>query len=335
MGCGDQRQALWRPYCPGTCSSLCECAPCTYPALCSLSLSVRICATRPGAPDLARVQTKGSGTNEVLEIVKTRTPPNRLLRRAGRFRERVEGALGRVRQILDSTRAPQLPANVAHRYDDKFSLAEFLSNAGLAALLNALERVGVDAGALRAMIAWAAQHRSVTLRLQCQQTCTFDRSDNRDVDASERLVRTTTSTGDSGPRELHSAEQSEVKVVTTVVEHVWNLSMQWEITVFAGTESDREQRVSLERGECSCKLVTTGERKHPPKPASREDPPLDVDLTWLLLQISNDLQLHFKIDRSAESCRTPRRNDQVKEVSARCVCVCLLLLITANGTNPA
>jgi hypothetical protein len=247
----------------------------------------------------------------------------------------VEGVLGRVRQILDSTRAPQLPANVAHRYDDKFSLAEFLSNAGLAALLNALERVGVDAGALRAMIAWAAQHRSVTLRLQCQQTCTFDRSDNRDVDASERLVRTTTSTGDSGPRELHSAEQSEVKVVTTVVEHVWNLSMQWELTAFAGTDSDREQRMSLQRGECSCKLVTTGERKHPPKPAMREDPPLDVDLTWLLLQISNDLQLHFKIDRSAESCRTPRRNDQVKEVSARCVCVCLLLLITANGTNPA
>ena len=226
---------------------------------------------------------------------------------AGRFRERVAGALVRVRQILDSTRAPQLPADVAHSYDDKYALAEFLSNAGLAALLNALERVGVDASALRAMLAWAAQHHIVTLRLQCQQTCRFERTDSRDVEASERVVNRTRQGG-------APVEQSEVTVVTKVVEHVWDLALQWELLAFAGCDSDGGQRLSLERGVCATKLGTTGEIKQPPRPATRVDQPLDLDLTWLLLQISDELRLQFKIDRAAESCRTPRRNEDVDAV---------------------
>ena len=59
------------------------------------------------------------------------------------------------------------------------------------------------------MLAWAAQHHIVTLRLQCQQTCRFERTDSRDVEASERVVNRT--------RQGGAPVEREVTVVTKVV----------------------------------------------------------------------------------------------------------------------
>ena len=38
---------------------------------------------------------------------------------------------------------------------------------------------------------------------------------------------------------------------------------------------------------------------------------MDVPLTWLLQQLTPELKMAFKIDRLADACHTPRRNDDV------------------------
>ena len=83
------------------------------------------------------------------------------------------------------------------------------------------------------MLAWAAQHHTVTLRLQCQQTCRFERTDSRDVESSDRVVKTT--------RQGGAPVEREVTVVTKVVEHVWDLALQCELQAFAGCNSDGKQ----------------------------------------------------------------------------------------------
>jgi hypothetical protein len=40
-------------------------------------------------------------------------------------------------------------------------------------------------------------------------------------------------------------------------------------------------------------------------------PPLDVDLTWLFQQLSQDRECQFKSNGANAPCRTPRRNDEV------------------------
>src|SRR6185295_1171283 len=50
------------------------------------------------------------------------------------FRARIDAALRRVRTVLDNTRNPQYPAEVPHRYDDKYLLAEFATRVAIASM---------------------------------------------------------------------------------------------------------------------------------------------------------------------------------------------------------
>ena len=59
-----------------------------------------------------------------------------------RFLARVELATTRAKQILENHRAPRLAENVEHSYDDKYQLAEFLTNVSASSLLQMLEPLG-------------------------------------------------------------------------------------------------------------------------------------------------------------------------------------------------
>lgn len=70
----------------------------------------------------------------------------------------------------DSLRAPQLPEQVSHKYDDKYFLAEFLTNTALAAQMNCLESLGLGKAGLVALKE-SSNHRAITLRFESTQTC--------------------------------------------------------------------------------------------------------------------------------------------------------------------
>lgn len=105
-----------------------------------------------------------------------------------RFRSQVDSALATVKTVLDNTRSPTYAADVPHKYDDKYGLAEYLTNAAVAADLTVLELLGLSKEGLDQLVKWA-QKRSITLRLKAETRCTYDREENRKVESSTQYVR--------------------------------------------------------------------------------------------------------------------------------------------------
>src|SRR5688572_27582173 len=104
------------------------------------------------------------------------------------FREMVDEALKRVRTVLDTTKNPQYAADVPHKYDDKFLLAEVLTRTAIASIIQCLELVGVTKERLTEMREWA-KTRSVSLRLRAEEKCTFLREETKKVESKDQHVR--------------------------------------------------------------------------------------------------------------------------------------------------
>jgi hypothetical protein len=58
------------------------------------------------------------------------------------FRTQVDYALNVVKRVLEVSRHPQIPGDVHHKYDDKYLLAEIVTNTSVAAIVNCLELLG-------------------------------------------------------------------------------------------------------------------------------------------------------------------------------------------------
>lgn len=145
-----------------------------------------------------------------------------------RFRRQVDSALQRIRTVLDITRAPQYPADVPHAYDDKYGLAEFLTNTAIAAELNVLDLLGVTDKHLSTMRKWV-QSRSVTLRLKSEERCSFIKETTREVESATKYV---TEYSDNA----NNTASVTRKVVTTITEYFWKFTVDYELFAFQGAQ---------------------------------------------------------------------------------------------------
>ncbi len=213
---------------------------------------------------------------------------------------KLDAALKRVRTVLDNTRQPLYPADVPHAYDDKYELAQFLVRGGVAAVLECLTALGLDAEGLATLRTWA-QTRSVTVSLRAEETCTFSREESRKEESKHAHVTEVTSSSGSKTTVTDS-------VVTTVTEYFWAFGFKYELVAYQGTALS--PAVSLLAREASVELKTLV--KTSPRPQSVVRPPTNGDLTWLLQQLDTDGRVAFSIDRTAASCHTPRRNREVE-----------------------
>jgi hypothetical protein len=255
--------------------------------------------------------------------------------------------LNQVRSILDHTRHPRLTECADdHTYADKFAVAEFCTNAAVAAQMNALERLGLDGDKLRTVIGWVHDDKkSVTMRLEAKDACAFFKERDVEVVTGEREIETivTNTTASSSPGFLSAmvsgpapapspakTETTKVKVVTKVKEYHWKVEVTHRLLIFAGADPS-SRPLELQSRSTSAFIVTSGGQAHgggimprvnngrqppTPVPESTVHPPIDVNLTWFFLQIEPKEQLcRFQIDRDSvkaqRTCRTPRRNDDV------------------------
>uniref|UniRef100_A0A6B2KXG2 Uncharacterized protein n=1 Tax=Arcella intermedia TaxID=1963864 RepID=A0A6B2KXG2_9EUKA len=216
-----------------------------------------------------------------------------------RFKRQVNAALVKIKTILDNNRQPTYPADVPHKYDDKYHLADFITNTAIAAQLNCLEALGLDEKKLRILLKWVTQKRSVTIRLSGVENCDFARETTRKV--TSPVERVTEIKG------IINATITD-KTVTTVTEYFWNFDAQYELWAYPGT--DTSEKVVLMGRKGKFELMTTS--KHNPKSSTSYIPTHDVNVTWLLQRLNDNLTLNFKIDRNDDRCRTPRRNPDVE-----------------------
>lgn len=215
------------------------------------------------------------------------------------LRSRVDAALRRIRTVLDNTRNPQYPADVPHRYDDKYQLAEFLTRVAVAGVLQALGSVGLATQKLAQLQDWA-QARSVTLRLAGQEDCRFLREEVRKVESAQEYV--TEKTGFLGGKSTRTE-----KIVTTVTEYFWRFDFFYELSAYPGNTPEQGVVLLVRKGSVEIKTAA----RTTPRPVTVVRPGLTANITWLVQQTDKDAGATFSIDRTAKSCHTPRRNRQV------------------------
>jgi len=218
-----------------------------------------------------------------------------------------------VRRILDTNKNPVEQADkIDHTYQDKYSLVEFLTNTGIAAILNVLEELdGFNGDVLKQLIvAVQSQNRSMTLRLAVEEDCEFVKEGTRTIERprSELTVeKVVTETGNGTPASTTSQQAFTHMIVEEVKEFYWKAGLRHSLVLFAGT--DPSSGVVLGQRTGTTQLVTAM-NKAPYLPTTRA--PIDINLSWLFRQINPDsLECSFAIDR--ETAKTPSRNKQIEE----------------------
>jgi hypothetical protein len=107
---------------------------------------------------------------------------------------------------------------VHHRYDDKYSLAEFMVSAAMASQVTCLVELGLTEETLNRLVGWA-EMKEVTLEFRASEKCTFNRQTKRDVEGAVKAkVGFLTS-----------------KVVTTIQEWFWDVEMEYKLVAYSGT----------------------------------------------------------------------------------------------------
>jgi hypothetical protein len=213
------------------------------------------------------------------------------------FGAKVEAALQTIRKVLDNTRSPEMPADVPHRYDDKYLLAEFVTHVAMASMLQCFEIIGLSAEGLAKVAEWA-KTRSVSLRLSAQEGCRFLREETRQVESPQHVTET---------RGVFGTSTRTEKVLITVKEYFWRFDFTYELVAYQGNAPENAVALLTRSGGVEIK---TG-AKQTPRPATVVRPPLDVDVSWLFSQLDDRARPRFAIDRASKRCHTPRRNPEV------------------------
>ena len=211
-----------------------------------------------------------------------------------------QAAVDEVSKILETTRNPVLAENVTHTYDDKYNLAAWTTSMAGMATLNVLETVGFTPDFLEQALKWSNQGKSVTLRLHGEETCTFVGETTREVKSAQKRVTTNSLFG-----------QTTTEMVTTVKESTFAFTSSWEICMFNQTEFPRGA-ITLAKRSGSINMTQVSS-KTPPFPSAKSLPYVDLSLNWFLGLFNGNGQMEFRIDRSVDSCRTPRRNDDIDQ----------------------
>ena len=233
------------------------------------------------------------------------------------FRRDVDNALLSVQRILDTHRTPRLD-NTDHTYDDKYALAELLTNTAISAQLNVMERMGLTGDTLKAL-QQLVQKRTVTLRLEMSDTCQFlkEQSVNVATPQNERVstVETTSQGSSFFGGTTTTKEEVKVRVKTVVKEYHWRVGVTYRIFAYVGNEPNANP-LELQSRSSSTVIVLTGQ-KTPPFPDVTRHSPIDTSLTWILQRLSMEkLTTTFKIDRSKDTCKTPVHNDDTRAAMA-------------------
>ena len=239
------------------------------------------------------------------------------------FRGKVNQAIVEARKVLGTARAPALPENVSHTYDDKYLLAEIGTRSTILALRNALDHTsqGAFTANLPLLTTWMRDGKTVTMQTEAEELCAFVKTTTRDVKSTTSQV--TESTGFLGGK-----SKKESFTVTKIKEHEWTFTVNWETFVYPG--DDIANKVVLATSSSSMILTTRGETPDTPKPERKKSfTSNEVELSWLLQCLAAPVSqlkqsevdvpdsnntVVFTIDRSdAEKCCTPRRNPQIDE----------------------
>lgn len=251
----------------------------------------------------------------------------------GDFEDRVNHSMEVVKRILSTNRNPQIasPNHTGQVYDDKYTLSEILTNVGLTALCTVLDHIAdgkeelSGGSALKQVKEYLLKDptKSVTLRFQAKESCTFVseeiKTDEIPISLSEEeetKVNETCET-ESSNKTTTTTTTTTRKIFNKVHLYNWKAKIEYEIYIFLGNETsvEAESRVNIKKGTMFFNITQQGWKENPLKTPTSSAHNINVPITFLLKCTSSDGgNIEFTIDRSLPSCRTPRQNKDIHEV---------------------
>lgn len=185
------------------------------------------------------------------------------------FREHVDKCLEKTRLLLHQTKHLAIPADVAHQYNDKYLVAENLTNSAIGCFSSSLLRLGLSAANLTKLVSWA-HSQDVSLRLEATEQCVFLGETTRDVASATRNEINVTGFAMMMGRQI-----------TTVTENLFTFTAQFELMAFRGVGDKPDDRIVLQSRN-SHQNITASSRPRPypyPKATKKHH---DVNISWLL-----------------------------------------------------
>ena len=220
------------------------------------------------------------------------------------IRKEIKDAIIKIKEILGNTRNPISAADIEHTYDDKYSIAAWSTSLSCIGLLNTLEMIGVTPDILEKYRQHHVNGKVVNMQFYNKPSATFLRKEEKQVDSGTTKVEETTNF-------LGNKSTKTKKIVHTITEYYWKVVDEWKITLFVGSDSTNEETTIFSRAEGTYELKVVGSENNPIKHFREGVKKLKMNFLLNLLNGEKG-QLEFKIDRSKDSCRTPRRNEDVK-----------------------
>ena len=217
------------------------------------------------------------------------------------FERKIEVALEKVKEILDSSKHPNLANNVPHYYDDKFFLAEFLTNIATASIVTVLSSIGMKSQDMETMFGWSRNSQSVSIRFEAVEQCHFLKSIERKKKGETKLKRTVQKNGEK----FSTMKQ---QVITEECEYLWVLDFEYRIVAYPAAYQ-KEQCLVLTQHKGTSEISSLS--KEFPHKEAWVLPAIDLNISWVFQQLNDHLQFQFAIDRSHLNCHTPYRNQNV------------------------
>ena len=248
----------------------------------------------------------------------------------------VRRALEAARRVLSDAKNPTVAEDKDHVYEDKFTLAEFVTKAAAASVMETLTAMGMSEALFAELLAWAKTGQAVTLGMRVGEAVKFVSKAEKSVEVlSTEVKRTSTKQGQEGASLTERATVSE-----KVTEYLWTYTMSYELYLYRADEDkpflseDTPTTRTLVRTSCVTRVKTFSRKA----PAVRQNRKSTLDLTWLLrrakprsdagnadvrvyaegddssdrktLQRAYTVDAH--VDRDDKACRTPYRNPEVQ-----------------------
>jgi hypothetical protein len=202
------------------------------------------------------------------------------------FTTTVQQAMENVRDILEKERNVQLAEHQEHEYADKFALVEQQTHSLWRSLKSIFARLGLDLSSM-------ADAANVTLFFEGKSLCEFD----KETEVEE--------VGD-GVQITVKGNANKVQEVRKYKHFHWNITKSYEVYACAG--SCEEGKIDLKHRSLSTTITTKANRK----PVNDRNVFEKVNISWWTDQVAQNTY-EFSIDRSLESCLTPRRNEEVED----------------------
>jgi hypothetical protein len=213
------------------------------------------------------------------------------------FRSKVNDCLEQTRKILHNEKRLTSLGSAAHKYTDKFLVADYLVKAAIACFMNCLSALGLSERNLSVLLSWS-ECLDVTLRLEVDQKCIFVKEAKRDVEDTTRFQT-----------EVAGFSLTTSKLITTVTEYFYLYTSRYELVAYRGVGDSVNDRIVLQSRSSEHSIVTPS--KTCPYPGA-SNTHFDLNISWLLRHIDpKSTQAIFSIDRDRDDCHTPTRNEDV------------------------